>query len=82
MTVTVRHRLVDAALAYRDAGRARKAFAKQFPQEPRTDQVFLKATVAQLDKNLTDSLLNLERIVISLQTDRFATKKTRKKIEL
>jgi hypothetical protein len=79
MTVTVRcQRLVDAALAYRDAWRARKAFAKQFRQEPRTDQVFLKATVAQLDRNLTDSRLNLERIAISLRNDPFATKKIEK----
>ena len=53
--------LIDAALAYGDAWRARKAFGKQFRQEPRVDQLFLKATAAQLDKNLTDSRRNFER---------------------
>ena len=47
--------VIDAALAYGDAWRARKAFGKQFRQEPRVDQVFLKATAAPLDRNLTDS---------------------------
>ena len=54
-------RRIDAALAYGDAWRARKAFGKQFRQEPRVDQLFLKATAAQLDKNLTDSRRNFER---------------------
>ena len=76
MTVTARYqRLIDAALAYRDACRARKAFAKQFRQEPRIDQVFLKATVAQLDKNVTDTRKDLERMAIRLQNDR--SKQTR-----
>jgi hypothetical protein len=67
MTVTARYQqLIDAALAYRDAWRARKAFGKQFRQEPRADQVFLKATAAQLDKNVTDSRRNLGRTAISL----------------
>ena len=42
-------RLIDAALAYREAWRARKAFAEQFREEPRIEQVFLRATAAQLD---------------------------------
>jgi hypothetical protein len=47
--------LIDAALADGDAWRARKASGKQCLQEPRVNQVFLKATAEQLDKNLTDS---------------------------
>ena len=67
MTDAARYRkLVDAALAYRDAWRARKAFGKQFRQEPRVDQVFLKATAAQLDKDVADSRRNLERLAIRL----------------
>jgi hypothetical protein len=58
--------LIDAALAYGDAWRARKAFGKQFWQEPRVDQVFLKATAVQLDKDVTDSRRNLERVAIRL----------------
>jgi hypothetical protein len=42
-------RLIDAALAYREAWRARKAFAERFREEPRIEQVFLRATAAQLD---------------------------------
>jgi hypothetical protein len=63
MTVTARYqRLIDAALAYRDAWRARKAFAEQFRDEPRIEQVFLRATAAQLDKNVNDTRENLERV--------------------
>ena len=61
--------LIDAALAYGDAWRARNAFGKQFRQEPRADQVLLKATAAQLDKNLTDSRRNLERAAMRLEND-------------
>jgi hypothetical protein len=61
--------LIDAALTYRDAGRARKAFGKQFRQKPRADQVFLKATAAQLDKNVTDSRRNLETVALRLIND-------------
>ena len=70
MTDAARYQqLIDAALAYGDAWRARKAFGKQFRQEPRVDQVFVKATAAQLDKNLTDSRRNLERAAIRLEND-------------
>jgi hypothetical protein len=69
MTVTTCQQLIDAALAYRDAWRARKAFRKQFRREPGVDQVFLKATAAQLDKNATDSRRNLARTAIRLQND-------------
>jgi hypothetical protein len=69
MTVTTCQQLIDPALAYTDAWRARKAFRKQFRQEPGVDQVFLKATAAQLDKNVTDSRRNLERTAIILQND-------------
>lgn len=69
MTVTTYQQLIDAALAYRDAWRARKSFRKQFRQEAGVDQVFLKATAAQLDKNVTDSRRNLERTAIILQND-------------
>jgi hypothetical protein len=73
MAVTIRYQcLVDAALAYRDAWRARKAFAKQFPEGPRIEQVFLRATAAQLDKNVNETRENLERIAIRLQNDRSA----------
>jgi hypothetical protein len=67
MTDAARYRkLIDAALAYRDACLAKKSFRKQFRQEPRIDQVFLKATAEQLDKHVTDSRRNLERLVIRL----------------
>jgi hypothetical protein len=70
MTVTARYqRLIDAALAYRDAWRARKAFAEQFREEPRIEQVFLRATAVQLDKNVNDTRENLERMAIRLQND-------------
>jgi hypothetical protein len=67
--------LIDAPLAYGEAWRARKAFGKQSRQEPRVDQVFLKATVAQLDKNLTDSRRNLERAAIRFVKRSVRTKK-------
>ena len=71
MTVTARHqRLIDAALAYREAWRARKAFTEQFREEPLVEQVFLRATAAQLDKNVNDTRDNLERTAIRLQNDR------------
>ena len=71
MTVTARYqRLIDAALAYREAWRARKAFAEQFREGPRIEQVFLRATAAQLDKNVTDTRKDLERMAITLQNDR------------
>ena len=67
MSVTARYQmLIDAALAYRDAWRARNAFSKQFQQEPHADQLFLKATAVQLDKDVADSRRNLERIAIRL----------------
>jgi hypothetical protein len=67
MTDAARYQqLIDAALAYRDTCRARKAFGKQVRQEPRVDQVFLKATAAQLDKEVSDSRRNLERMAIRL----------------
>jgi hypothetical protein len=69
MTVTTYQQVIDAALAYRDSWRARKALRNQFRQEPGVDQVFLKATAAQLDKNVTDSRRNLERTAIRLQND-------------
>jgi hypothetical protein len=70
MTDAARYQqLIGAALAYGEAWRARNAFGKQFRQEPRVDQVFLKATAAQLDKNLTDSRRNLERAAIRLEND-------------
>jgi hypothetical protein len=68
--------LIDAALAYRDAWRARKAFGKQFRQEPRADQVFLKATARQLDKNVTDSRRDLERVALRFVKRSVRTKKT------
>ena len=44
MNVAARYqRLIDAALAYREAWRARKAFAEQFREEPHIEQVFLRA---------------------------------------
>ena len=70
--------LIDAALAYGDAWRARKAFGKQFRQEPRVDQVFLKATVAQLDKDVIDSRRNLERAAIRLKNDLFEQRRSSK----
>jgi hypothetical protein len=71
MTVTARYqRLIDAALAHREAWRARKAFAEQFREAPCVDQVFLRATAAQLDKNVTDTRKDLERMAITLQNDR------------
>ena len=71
MTVTAQYqRLIDAALAYREAWRARKAFAEQFREGPRIEQVFLRATAAQLDKNVNDTRENLERTAIRLQNDR------------
>jgi hypothetical protein len=70
--------LIDAALAYGDAWRARKTFRKQFRREPRVDQVFLKATAAQLDKNLTDSRRNLERAAIRLKNDLFEQRRSSK----
>jgi hypothetical protein len=76
MTVTARYqRLIDAALAYREAWRARKAFAEQFREAPRVEQVFLSATAAQLDKNVNDTRENLEMTAIRLQNDR--SKQTR-----
>jgi len=87
MTVTARYqRPIDAALAYREAWRARKAFAEQFREEPRTEQVFLRATAAQLDKNVNDTRENLERTAIRLKNDRseqarFGNKQTRKETE-
>jgi hypothetical protein len=70
MSVAARYQLlIDAALAYRDAWRARNAFRKQFWHEPRVDQVFLKATAAQLDKNVADSRRNLEKMAIRLRND-------------
>ena len=67
MTDAARYQqLIDSALAYREGRRVRKAFGKQFRQEPRIDQVFLKATAAQLDKEVSDSRRNLERMAIRL----------------
>ena len=72
MTVTAQYqRLIDAALAYGDAWRTRKAFAEQFREGPRIEQVFLRATAAQLDKNVNDTRENLERMAIRLRDDRF-----------
>jgi hypothetical protein len=71
MTVTAQYqRLIDAALPYREAWRARKAFAEQFREGPRIEQVFLRATAAQLDKNVNDTRENLEWTAIRLQNDR------------
>jgi hypothetical protein len=71
MTVTARYqRLIDAALAFSEAWRARKVFAEQFPEAPRIEQVFLNATAAQLEKNVNDTRENLERTAIRLQNDR------------
>ena len=71
MTGTARYqRPIDAALAYREAWRARKAFAEQFREEPHIEQVFLRATAAQFDKNVNDTRENLERMAIRLQNDR------------
>jgi hypothetical protein len=48
MTDVARYQqLIDSALAYREGRRVRKAFGKQFRQEPRIDQVFLKATATR-----------------------------------
>ena len=58
--------LIDAALAYRDAWRARNAFRQQFRREPRADKLFFKATAAQLDRDVADGRRNLERIAIRL----------------
>jgi uncharacterized protein YneF (UPF0154 family) len=70
MTVTARcQRLIDAATAYIDAWRARKAFAEQFREEPRIDQVFVRATASQLDKNVTETRKDLERMAIRLQNN-------------
>ena len=55
--------LISEALAYGDAWRARKAFGKQFRQKPRGDQVFLKATAARLDKNVTDPKMTGQVVV-------------------
>ena len=81
MTVTARYqRLIDAALAYREAWRARKAFADQFREEPRIEQVFLRATAAQLDKNANDTRENLERTAIiakrSVRTNKIRQEQT------
>ena len=76
MTDAARYQqLIDAARAYRDAWRARKAFGKQFRQEPRVDQVFLKATAAQLDKNVADSRRELERAALRFVKRSVRTKK-------
>ena len=76
MTDAARYQqLINAALAYGDAWRARNAFGKQFRQEPHVDQVFLKATAAQLDKDVTDSRRNLERAAIRLENDLSEQKK-------
>ena len=88
MTVTARYqRLIDATLAFSEAWRARKVFTEQFREEPRIEQVFLRATAAQLDKNVNDTRDNLERVAIRLQNDRFKqtrlgkNKKTRKETD-
>ena len=82
VTDTARYQqLIDAALAYRDAWRARKAVGKQFRQEPRVDQVFLKATAAQFDKNLTGSRRNLERSAIRLENDLSEQRRSSKRIK-
>jgi len=88
MTDAARYQqLIDAALAYGDAWRARKTFNKEFRQEPRVGQGFLKATAAQLDKNVTDSRRDLERVALrfvkrSVRTKKISTKnKPRKEIE-
>jgi len=79
MTDAARYQqLIDAALAYRGAWRARKAFGKQFRQEPGVDQVFLKATAAQLDKDVIDSRRNLERAAIRLENDLSEQRKSSK----
>jgi hypothetical protein len=69
------------ALAYRDAWRAGKSFGKQFWQEPRIDQVFLKATVAQLDKDVTDSRRNLEGAAIRSDDDLAEQRRSSKRIK-
>ena len=61
--------LINEALVYRDGGRARRGFGKQFRQKPRADQIFLTATAAQLDKNVTDSQRNLERVDLRFVND-------------
>lgn len=67
VTDAARYRqLIDATLAYRDACRRKKGPQLQLRQEPRVDQIFFKATAAQLDKDLTDSRRNLERMAIRL----------------
>jgi hypothetical protein len=71
--------LIDAALTYGDTWRAREAFGKQFRQEPSVDQAFLKATAAQLDKNLTDSRRNLERAPIRLESHLSEQRRSSKK---
>jgi hypothetical protein len=76
MTVTTRYqRLIEAALASKEAWRARKAFAEQFREKLRIEQVFVRATAAQFDKNVNDTRENLERMAIRLQNDR--SKQTR-----
>jgi hypothetical protein len=70
-----RRQLIDAALAYRDAWCTRKTFGKQFRQELRADQVFLKATAAQLDKNVTDSGRDLEMVALRFVKRSVRTKK-------
>ena len=81
MTDAARYQqLIDAAFAYGDAWRARNAFGKQFRQEPRVDQVFLKATATQLDKNLADSRRNLERAAIRLENDLSEQRRSSKNI--
>jgi hypothetical protein len=42
---------------------AQEAFGKQFRQQPRIDQVFLKATAAQIDKNVTDPKMTGQVVV-------------------
>ena len=78
MTDAARYKqLIDAALVYRDAWCARKAFGKQFPQKPTIGQVFLKVTAAQLDKDVDDSRRNLERAAIRLKNDMSEQKQRR-----
>ena len=72
--------LVDAAQAYGDAWRARKAFRKQF-RNPRIDQVFLKASAAQFDKDVTDSRRNLEGAAIRLENDLSEQRRSSKRIK-
>jgi hypothetical protein len=73
--------LIDAALAYRDAWRARKAFGEQFQKKLRIGQVFLKATAAQLDKDVNDSRRNLERSAVRFENDLFEQRRSSKKIK-